>query len=126
MLNPLEQFELQEFIIIKIGYYTISISNIEILGIIGIISIIILTNINKKSKIISKKTIINEIYISTIINLIKEQIGKEKYTGIIGTIFGIIAISNIIGMIPYSFTSTSQFILTLSISMSILIGVTIL
>jgi len=125
MLNPLEQFELQEFIIIKIGNYMIFISNIELLGIIGLVSIIILTKINQKSKIINKK-IINEIYISTIINIIKEQMGKEKYMGIIGTIFSIITISNIIGMIPYSFTSTSQFILTLSISISIWIAVTIM
>ena len=126
MLNPLEQFELQEFIIIKIGNFMIFLSNIELLGIIGLISIILLIKINQKSKIINKSIIFSEIYISTIINIIKEQIGKENYIGIIATIFSIIAISNIIGMVPYSFTSTSQFILTLSISISILIGVTIM
>jgi F-type H+-transporting ATPase subunit a len=37
-----------------------------------------------------------------------------------------IIISNLLGMIPYSFTTTSQFILTLSLSVSIFIGVTLL
>src|SRR5689334_19016688 len=37
-----------------------------------------------------------------------------------------IIISNLLGMIPYSFTTTSQFILTLSMSVSIFIAVTVI
>src|ERR1700716_3510862 len=56
------------------------------------------------------------------INAIKGQI----YFPFIYTLFIFILINNLIGMIPYSFASTSHFILTFAISFTIVLGATIL
>jgi F-type H+-transporting ATPase subunit a len=58
--------------------------------------------------------------------MVGDQVGNTRYSPLIITIFSMIIISNLLGMIPYSFTTTSQFVLTLSMSVSILIGVTII
>jgi len=126
-LNPLEQFEIQELILIRLFNNEISLlNNTELYQIIGIIGLILIMWIQKEQRLITKKTIINESYNSTLIKLVKEQIGNTKYSPLIITLFSMIIISNLLGMIPYSFTTTSQFILTLSLSVSIFIGVTLL
>ena len=48
------------------------------------------------------------------------------YFPFIYTLFIFILINNLIGMVPYSFASTSHFILTFSLSFSIVLGATIL
>jgi F-type H+-transporting ATPase subunit a len=48
------------------------------------------------------------------------------YFPFIYALFVFILINNLIGMVPYSFASTSQFVLTFSLSFSIVIGATIL
>src|SRR6267143_1229196 len=44
----------------------------------------------------------------------------------IGTLFIFILVNNLIGMVPYSFASTSHFILTFSLSFTVVLGATIL
>lgn len=48
------------------------------------------------------------------------------YFPFIYTLFIFILINNLIGMVPYSFASTSHFVLTFSISFTIVLGTTIL
>lgn len=65
----------------------------------------------------------------TISSIVINQINNNKgqiYLPFIYTLFLFILINNLIGMIPYSFASTSHFILTFSISFSIVLGSTIL
>lgn len=65
----------------------------------------------------------------TIQNIVINQINPKKgqiYFPFIYTLFIFILINNLIGMVPYSFASTSHFILTFSISFTIVLGATIL
>ena len=50
----------------------------------------------------------------------------QSYLPFICTLFIFILINNLIGMVPYSFSSTSHFILTFFISFTIVLGATIL
>ena len=54
------------------------------------------------------------------------KIKNNKYSPLIINLFFFILLNNIIGLIPYSFTTTSQIIITLTFSTSILIGVTLI
>jgi len=62
-------------------------------------------------------------------NLVINQISAIKgqiYFPFIYSLFIFILINNLLGMIPYSFASTSHFILTFSLSFTIVLGATIL
>ncbi len=62
-------------------------------------------------------------------NLVINQISVIKgqiYFSFIYSLFIFILLSNFLGMVPYSFASTSHFILTFSLSFSIVLGATIL
>jgi F-type H+-transporting ATPase subunit a len=52
--------------------------------------------------------------------------GGQIYFPFIYTLFVFILINNLIGMIPYSFASTSHFILTFALSFTVVLGATIL
>lgn len=63
-----------------------------------------------------------------VVNLVREQVGEKgkQYFPMIFTLFAFLLCSNLIGMIPYSFTTTSHFVVTFSLSVSIFIAVTII
>lgn len=66
---------------------------------------------------------------ATIHSIVTNQINPTKgqiYFPFIYTLFIFILVNNLIGMIPYSFASTSHFILTFSLSFTIVLGATIL
>lgn len=62
---------------------------------------------------------------SIVINQINSKNG-QIYFPFIYTLFIYILVNNLIGMIPYSFASTSHFILTFSLSFTVVLGATIL
>src|SRR6201996_3706466 len=66
---------------------------------------------------------------ATIHSIVTNQINPTKgqiYFPFIYTLFIFILINNLIGMVPYSFASTSHFIFTFSLSFTVVLGSTIL
>uniref|UniRef100_UPI0030020E97 ATPase subunit 6 n=1 Tax=Cocconeiopsis kantsiensis TaxID=3082010 RepID=UPI0030020E97 len=51
---------------------------------------------------------------------------SEKYFPIVSVIFNFILFSNLIGLLPYSFTATSHLIVTFTLSFSVFIGINII
>jgi F-type H+-transporting ATPase subunit a len=71
-----------------------------------------------------------EIIYDFVLNLVNEQISgassmKQRFFPLIFVTFTFLLFCNLIGMIPYSFTVTSHFIITLGLSLSLFIGITI-
>lgn len=129
--NPLSQFEIQELIYIGILKDSrISLTNIGLYLLIGAI-IIMMSSIYPllTNKIVSNRwSIAEESIYSTIKGIVVSQIGYNKgqiYIPYIYTLFIFILVHNIIGMIPYSFASTSHFLMTFSISFMVVLGSTI-
>lgn len=60
-------------------------------------------------------------------SLVDSQIGKRgvQYFPLIFTLFAFLLFSNLIGMIPYSFTTTSHIVCTFGLSCSLFIGITL-
>jgi F-type H+-transporting ATPase subunit a len=132
--SPLEQFEVRDLLFIDIPLLEnlhISITNIGFFLTIGTLFIIILnvssTNFNKL--VSNEWSISQESLYATIHSIVTNQINPKLgqiYFPFIYTLFIFILINNLIGMIPYSFASTSHFVLTFSLSFTIVLGATIL
>ena len=72
--------------------------------------------------------VLESIYL-LILNLVKDNINGsrgQRFFPIIFTLFTFIAGMNLIGLIPYSYTVTSHFIVTLSLSLTVFIGINII
>jgi len=123
--NPLEQFE----IIPLISYYILITTSNFFFLIIFVIYILFFIGILHSIFFYKYfwQYIIESIY-TIILDLVKQQINKEgeNYFPYLFSLFIFILISNLLGLIPYSFTLTSQFILTASLSFSTFIGVIII
>lgn len=138
ILSPLEQFQIISLFSITFGKLDFSITNALLMGLMSLIifsSIIYFLSFNKnqlKSASFSFipspwQTLIELIY-DIIIQLLSDLISvkSEKYFPFITVIFTYILFHNLIGLIPYTFTTTSHLIITFSLSFSIFIGINIL
>jgi F-type H+-transporting ATPase subunit a len=134
ILSPLSQFEVRDLLSIDtpiLGNFHIAITNIGFYLTIGAFFLVILnffaTNYNR---VISNNWSISlESLYATIHNIVINQINSKTgqiYFPFIYTLFVFILMNNLIGMVPYSFASTSHFILTFALSFTIVLGSTIL
>ena len=134
ILSPLDQFEIKDLISIHgniLGNQHISLTNIGLYLLISSFLILILnllaTNYNKV--VANGWSISQESVYSTIHSIVINQINSNKgqiYFPFLYALFVYILINNLIGLIPYSFASTSHFILTFSISFTVVLGSTLL
>jgi len=134
VLSPLDQFEVRDLLSINanlLGNFHLSLTNIGLYLTIGIFLILtyslLATNNNKI--IPNNWSISQESIYATVHSIVVSQINPTKgqvYFPFIYTLFLFILANNLIGLVPYSFASTSHFILTFSMSFTIVLGATFL
>lgn len=118
--NPLEQFMINDIFTISFPILSgnkFSLTNIGLYLIISIVLILIVSEMiikntkDKAGSIIGNKGIlIKESLYDTVNKIVKDQIGIENqiYLPYLYSLFLLILTSNIIGLVPYNFTSTSH------------------
>lgn len=132
--SPLDQFEIRNLLSLNapvLGNIQLSVTNIGLYLTIGTLLIFMLnflaTNYNK---VVSNNwSIGQESLYATLHSIVVNQINPTKgqvYFPFIYTLFIFILVNNLIGMIPYSFASTSHFIFTFGLSFTVVLGATIL
>ena len=134
VLSPLDQFEIRDLFSLKanlIGNINLSLTNIGLYLSIG--AFIILTysllSTNNNKIIPNNWSISQESMYATVHSIVINQLNPTKgqmYFPFIYALFIFILVNNLIGMVPYSFASTSHFILTFSISFTVVLGATFL
>lgn len=132
--SPLDQFEVRDLFSLNanlLGNLHLSLTNIGLYLSISIFLILtyslLATNNNKI--IPNNWSISQESIYATIHGIVINQINPNKgqmFFPLMYVLFIFILINNLIGLVPYSFASTSHFILTFSISFTIVLGATIL
>ena len=133
--SPLEQFEILPLISVTLGLLDLSITNqtvilFLILFFCSILFFSLLKQSNSSLFIIPTRwqSIIEFVYL-IVLSMVNENVGGKKnqlFFPLIFTIFFFVVCMNLIGLIPYSFTVTSHFIVTLSLSLSIFLGMNII
>lgn len=132
--SPLDQFEIRNLISIDLpilGNLHLSITNIGLYILLGTFVAITLNMMaNHNNKLVCNGiSLSQEAIYATIHGIVINQINPlkgQKYFPFIYALFIFILINNLIGMVPYSFASTAHFILTFSISFTVVIGATLL
>lgn len=132
--NPLSQFEIRDFFNIKLSFLNnlqLSLTNIGLYLVIATVFILLLSllSVNYNKLIGDKWSIGQESLYATIQGIVISQINAKSgqiYFPFIYTLFMFILINNLIGLVPYSFATTSHFVLTFFLSFTIVLGATIL
>nr|QEQ76345.1 ATP synthase subunit 6 [Solanum tuberosum] len=133
--SPLEQFEIIPLIPMKIGNLYFSFTNSSLFMLLTLSLVLLLVYfVTKKgggNLVPNAWQSLVELIYDFVLNLVNEQIGglsgnvKQKFFPCILVTFTFLLFCNLQGMIPYSFTVTSHFLITLGLSFSIFIGITI-
>ena len=139
MLNaPLEQFEILSLLSLKFLNFDFSITNFLVINLLALLTFRSFTYYisshknylqessfyfisNAWQKIVEA---ISEITTQLISDIITTD--NEKCFPMISVLFNFILFSNLIGLIPYTFTATSHLIVTFTLSFSVFIGITIM
>ncbi|YP_009477634.1 ATPase subunit 6 (mitochondrion) [Nymphaea colorata] len=133
--SPLEQFAILPFLDIHIGNFFFSFTNSSLFMLLTISLVLLLVHLVTKNgggNLVPNawQSLVELIY-DFVLNLVNEQIGglsgnvQQKFFPCILVTFTFLLFCNLQGMIPYSFTVTSHFIITLGLSFSLFIGITI-
>jgi len=133
--SPLEQFEILPLIFLPFGYFDFSITNqtimlILILMLFSVLFFGCLKQLNLSLYIVpSRLQSTIEFAHKMLLTMVTSTIhGKRNqlFFPLVYTIFFFIVCMNLIGLVPYSFTVTSHFVVTLFISLSCFIGMNII
>jgi F-type H+-transporting ATPase subunit a len=127
--SPLAQFKIEKFIDLKIGNFDVSFTNSSLYMLIATIIIIgfMIYATRKKSLIPNRLQLVAESIYNFVDNIIKTSIGNEgnKFFPLVFTLFIFILLCNMLGLAPYSFTPTSQIIITLTLAIIVFFTITI-
>jgi len=134
IISPLDQFEIRNLISLDapiLGNLSISLTNIGLyLTIAGYLVFMISLVSNNNNRVVSNAwSVYQESIYATVHSIVVSQINDKKgqvYFPFMYVLFIFILVNNLIGMVPYSFASTSHFVLTFSLSFTIVLGATIL
>ncbi|MGE3154739.1 MAG: F0F1 ATP synthase subunit A [Nitrospiraceae bacterium] len=114
--SPLHPFELHEIIPISLFGFDISINKAVIWMwiVVALVSILLIAAARSRSLVPSKLQSLAEVLVDFIRNIILDTIGPEgmKFFPFVATLFLFILFSNLLGLIPGSYTVTSQLIVT--------------
>lgn len=131
--SPLDQFEIRDILNLEVlsGNLHLSLTNIGFYLTIGALIILTLSIVSTNyNKLVSNNwSIAQESLYVTIHNIVTNQINPKNgqiYFPLMYTLFIFVLVNNLIGMVPYSFASTSHFALTFGLSFTIVLGATIL
>ena len=127
--SPLDQFKIHEIYPIKISNANLSFTNSALYMVIATFLIVafMLKATSRKRLIPNRSQMLAESLYQFIDNLIDGSIGHDgkKFMPLIFSLFTFILLCNCLGMMPYSFTATSQVAVTLSIAMMCFLIITI-
>ena len=134
IISPLDQFEIRNLVSLDapvLGNLSISLTNIGLyLTIAGVLVFTISLLSNNNDRVVSNAwSVYQESIYATVHSIVVSQINDKKgqvYFPFMYVLFLFILVNNLIGMVPYSFASTSHFALTFSLSFTIVLGATIL
>ena len=132
VLSPLDQFEVRDLLSANLlGNVNLSLTNIGLYLTISILIILTYSLLaSNNNKIIPNNwSISQESVYATVHGIVVSQINPTRgqiYFPFIYTLFVFILVNNLVGLVPYSFATTSHFILTFSMSFTVVLGATFL
>jgi len=134
VISPLDQFEIRNLLSLDapvLGNLSLSLTNIGLYLTIGgyLVFMIGLLSSNNNKLVPNAWSISQESIYATVHSIVTGQINEKNgqaYFPFMYVLFVFILFNNLIGMVPYSFASTSHFVLTFSLSFTIVLGATIL
>src|SRR5579863_970139 len=130
MIDPIEQFGIEKiFTIGHIGNQEIAFTNSSayMFGAVAIISLLMIGGVRKNELVPGRIQSMAELCYEFVATTIRSNAGKDgmKFFPLVFSIFMLILVSNVIGIIPYTFTIASHIIVTAALALLVFLTVII-
>jgi F-type H+-transporting ATPase subunit a len=130
MNSPVEQFTIKTLLDLNLMGIDVSFTNASLFMILSIFCSIgfLYFGARKQSLVPNRIQCLVEMSYEFVANMVKENAGKgsQAYFPFVFTLFMFILFGNLLGMIPYSYTFTSQIAVTFTLAAIIFVGVTLI
>ena len=127
--NPMDQFKIEPiFEGPKIGWFDLTFTNASLWMVVTVAAVIIFMSMTMRGKLIpGRLQSMGELSFEFIDDMLKDTTGPEakKWFPFVFTIFFFILFANLIGMIPYAFTTTSHIAVTAAMAVFTIFAVII-
>jgi F-type H+-transporting ATPase subunit a len=121
--SPLHPFELHNYIQLNLGGFDVSINKAVLIMwvVVAFIAILMVKAGASRQLVPGKLQSLGEMMVDFIRGIILDTMGKEgmKFFPLIATLFLFILFSNLIGLIPGSYTVTSQIVVTATFAVTV-------
>ena len=130
MADPIHQFQIQDIVPLSVGGVDISFTNSALWMVIAAaVSTTALTMAMRPRAIVPGRfQVFAEGIYEFVANMVRENVGSggREYFPFIFTLFSVVLMGNMIGLVPYAFTYTSHLAVTAGLAVFIFLWVTIL
>ncbi len=130
MADPVKQFKIEAIITLEMGGLDVSFTNSSLWMAIAVATSIVFMMIatRKPALVPNRMQMFAENMYEFIASMVRDNIGSKgrEYFPMIFTIFVVVLMGNMLGMIPFSFTYTSHIAVTMGLALAIFLFVTIL
>jgi len=128
--SPVEQFKLKPLLPLEVGGLDLSYTTSALWMTITVIGVTAFLTLSMRGGrlVPGRWQSMAEMSYEFIAGMVRETVGNEgrQYFPLVLTLFLFILFGNLMGMIPYAYTFTSQIIVTFAMAFTIFVGVTIL
>jgi F-type H+-transporting ATPase subunit a len=128
-LQPLEQFTIERLVPLHIGKLDISYTNSALFMtiVVVLITALVLLSTRRAALVPGRWQSVSEMAYEFVSDMVDTNAGHdaEAFFPFVFTLFMFILFSNLLGLVPYSFTVTSHIIVTFALAAIVFIGVTI-
>jgi F-type H+-transporting ATPase subunit a len=129
-IDPMHQFQITPIIPIQIGNIDASFTNSSLWMVIaiGLVTIFTTASMSGRALIPGRMQSLAEMSYEFVANMVRDNVGAEgmRYFPLVFTIFMFVLFSNMLGMVPGSFTVTSHIVITFAMAFMIFLGVTVI
>lgn len=126
-MNPMEQFEVRPIVPLHLGGYDVSFTNQSLLMVIVVtaVSLFLTLAMSRRAVVPSRIQSMAELSYEFVSNMLNTAAGPDglKFFPFVFTIFMFVLASNFFGLIPGSFTVTSQIIVTFALACVVIVTV---
>src|SRR6185312_13236637 len=128
--NPIEQFEIHNYFpVFKIAGHQISFTDSAVFMVLAVVltAALMLGATSGRRLVPTRMQSVAEILYEFIADMIRSTTGEHglKFFPLVFSVFMFVLISNLVGLIPYSFSVTSQVIVTASLALLVFFTVII-
>ncbi len=118
--SPLAQFLITRLIPLHIGRYDISFTNASLLMtiIVALITLLLVATTRRAALVPGRLQSVAELSYEFVAGMVRDTIGSEgeQYFPLVFSIFMFVLFANLLGLVPYSYTVTSQVVVTFALA----------